>query len=190
MNAATDTTTAKEQLTLSLVSHTNVGKTTLARTLLRRDVGEILDQAHVTDVSEAHTMVESADARLVLWDTPGFGDTARLLKRLKLASPAHPVLLFRALFLLMAMGAVAAVLAVLVVPMVNADWARTLAKFDAVVPAPPGIPGLPALLGLLCLCMVIGYGMTTMAALAMGCDSQMLPWEQKQHQKQHQQPQK
>ena len=41
-------------VTLSLISHTNVGKTTLARTLLRRDVGEVLDQAHVTEVSEAH----------------------------------------------------------------------------------------------------------------------------------------
>ena len=31
---------AVETVTLSLISHTNVGKTTLARTLLRRDVGE------------------------------------------------------------------------------------------------------------------------------------------------------
>ena len=29
------------QIHLSLVSHTNVGKTTLARTLLMRDVGEV-----------------------------------------------------------------------------------------------------------------------------------------------------
>ena len=36
-------------ITLGLVSHTNVGKTTLARTLLRRDVGEVRDEAHVTD---------------------------------------------------------------------------------------------------------------------------------------------
>ena len=71
------------QVTMSLVSHTNVGKTTLARTLLRRDVGEVLDQAHVTEVSEAHTLIESDGRRLVLWDTPGFGDTARLVRRLK-----------------------------------------------------------------------------------------------------------
>ena len=63
-----------------------MGKTTLARTLLRRDVGEALDQAHVTDVNEAHTMIETPDgAVLRLWDTPGFGDTARLLKRLQQA---------------------------------------------------------------------------------------------------------
>ena len=71
------------QVTFSLISHTNVGKTTLARTLLRRDVGDALDQSHVTDIAEAWPMMETASARLLLWDTPGFGDTARLLKRLK-----------------------------------------------------------------------------------------------------------
>jgi len=70
-------------LTLSLISHTNVGKTTLARTLLRRDVGEASDRPHVTDLSEAHVMVATQGRRLLLWDTPGFGDTARLLRRLK-----------------------------------------------------------------------------------------------------------
>lgn len=70
-------------LTLSLISHTNVGKTTLARTLLRRDVGDTLDRPHVTDISEAHVMVATQGRRLLLWDTPGFGDTARLLKRLR-----------------------------------------------------------------------------------------------------------
>ena len=71
-------------VTLSLISHTNVGKTTLARTLLRRDVGEVLDQPHVTDVSSAFPLLETDDgACLRLWDTPGFGDTARLLRRLR-----------------------------------------------------------------------------------------------------------
>ncbi len=70
-------------VTVSLVSHTNVGKTTLARTLLRRDVGAVLDQAHVTDISEAHELIRSDGDVLRLWDTPGFGDTARLIKRLR-----------------------------------------------------------------------------------------------------------
>ncbi len=77
-------------VTLSLISHTNVGKTTLARTLLRRDVGDALDQPHVTVVNESYTMLSigggengEADAELRLWDTPGFGDTGRLLKKLK-----------------------------------------------------------------------------------------------------------
>jgi len=74
-------------VTLSLISHTNVGKTTLARTLLRRDVGTVLDQPHVTDSSSAFTMLETPDgASLRLWDTPGFGDSARLLQRLEHSS--------------------------------------------------------------------------------------------------------
>lgn len=76
-------------VTLSLISHTNVGKTTLARTLLRRDIGEVRDQAHVTEVSEAHTLIEEGDAKLLLWDTPGLGDTARLVKRLR--SEQNPI---------------------------------------------------------------------------------------------------
>jgi len=72
-----------QTITLSLISHTNVGKTTLARTLLRRDVGEVADQAHVTESSEAHSLIETTDARLMLWDTPGFGDTRRLIDRLR-----------------------------------------------------------------------------------------------------------
>ena len=70
-------------VTLSLISHTNVGKTTLARTLLRREIGEVRDEPHVTTVAEAHVMIETADARLLLWDTPGFGDTVRLMTRLR-----------------------------------------------------------------------------------------------------------
>jgi Domain of unknown function (DUF3482)/50S ribosome-binding GTPase len=70
-------------VTLSLISHTNVGKTTLARTLLRRDVGLVMDQAHVTDKSERFTLIETGDACLYLWDTPGLGNTVRLMGRLR-----------------------------------------------------------------------------------------------------------
>ena len=69
---------------LSLISHTNAGKTTLARTLLGRDVGEVRDAAHVTDLSTGYVLVQSGEDTLMLWDTPGFGDTARLLSRLKM----------------------------------------------------------------------------------------------------------
>ena len=66
-----------------LVSHTNSGKTTLARTLLGLDIGEVRDAAHVTTMSESHTLLRSTCAdTLSLWDTPGFGDSVRLLKRL------------------------------------------------------------------------------------------------------------
>ena len=74
---------ASTDVTLSLISHTNAGKTTLARTLLKRDVGEVRDAAHVTLFNEAHTLLEANEKRLVLWDTPGFGDSSRLFKRLK-----------------------------------------------------------------------------------------------------------
>jgi hypothetical protein len=70
-------------VTLSLISHTNVGKTTLARTLLRREIGEVRDEPHVTTIAEAHVLIETGDARLLLWDTPGFGDTVRLMTRLR-----------------------------------------------------------------------------------------------------------
>src|SRR5690606_15633187 len=78
------------EVVLSLVSHTNVGKTTLARTLLRRDVGEVFDHAHVTEETERHPLLEvppAADGtgggRVVLADNPGFGDSTRLLGRLR-----------------------------------------------------------------------------------------------------------
>ena len=70
-------------ITLSLIAHTNVGKTTLARTLLRADVGEVRDAPHVTAENTAFTMISADDCTLRLWDTPGFGDTSRLLGRLK-----------------------------------------------------------------------------------------------------------
>lgn len=71
---------------LTLISHTNVGKTTLARTLLRRDIGDVGDRAHVTDLAESDVLIESPEGdSLVLWDTPGFGDSARLFRRLQQA---------------------------------------------------------------------------------------------------------
>ena len=74
----------RRRVRLSLISHTNVGKTTLARTLLRRDIGEVRDAAHVTEVAESHTLIETPEGdALVLWDTPGFGDSVRLLRRLE-----------------------------------------------------------------------------------------------------------
>jgi hypothetical protein len=71
---------------LSLVSHTNVGKTSLMRTLTRRDIGEVADRAHVTERAEAHVLLETAEGDVLrLWDTPGFGDSVRLLKRLRMS---------------------------------------------------------------------------------------------------------
>lgn len=80
---------APQTIALALVSHTNVGKTTLARTLLGRDIGEVRDAPHVTERAARYTLLETAagDA-LALWDTPGFGDSVRLAKRLAQAGNA------------------------------------------------------------------------------------------------------
>lgn len=84
---------AGRRIALALVAHTNVGKTTLARTLTGRDVGEVRDAPHVTEFSDAHVLIETAEGeRLVLWDTPGFGDSVRLAQRLR--REANPVARF------------------------------------------------------------------------------------------------
>ena len=74
----------EKEIVLSLISHTNVGKTALARTLLRQDVGEVADSAHVTVVPESYTLLEQDGRVARLWDTPGFGaNLAKLAARLR-----------------------------------------------------------------------------------------------------------
>ena len=81
--------TSIQTIALSLVAHTNVGKTTLARTLLGRDIGEVRNAEHVTHTAEKHVLVEALHGqvleRLELWDTPGFGDSELLAKRMSQA---------------------------------------------------------------------------------------------------------
>jgi hypothetical protein len=76
--------TADPPIALSLISHTNAGKTTLARTLLSRDVGEVRDAPHVTIETASFPLIGTPEGdALILWDTPGFGDSARLARRLQ-----------------------------------------------------------------------------------------------------------
>jgi hypothetical protein len=78
------------EIALSLISHTNAGKTTLARTLLGRDIGEVRDTPHVTTEATPYPLETTPEGdRLVLWDTPGFADSARLARRL--AQQKNPV---------------------------------------------------------------------------------------------------
>lgn len=72
---------AQNRVVLSLISHTNIGKTSLARTLLRLDVGTVDDRAHVTDQNTSHVLAQTSQDELILWDTPGFGNVRKLLKR-------------------------------------------------------------------------------------------------------------
>ncbi len=77
---------SRASIQLALISHTNAGKTTLARTLVGMDVGEVRDAPHVTTMSEGFTLLATPEGdELRLWDTPGFGDSARLLKRLAMS---------------------------------------------------------------------------------------------------------
>ncbi|MDL2356322.1 MAG: DUF3482 domain-containing protein [Pseudomonadota bacterium] len=81
---------APVQIQFALISHTNNGKTTLARTLVGMDVGEVRDAAHVTIFAESHTLLTTPEGdTLQLWDTPGFGDSVRLLRRL--AQSGNPI---------------------------------------------------------------------------------------------------
>ena len=74
----------KSQIALSLISHTNIGKTTLARTLLRKDIGLVADRAHVTLENQKYTVLETeAGESLQLWDTPGFPNCQKILSRLQ-----------------------------------------------------------------------------------------------------------
>lgn len=61
-------------LNIALASHTNIGKTSLARTLLKRDVGEVKNEKHVTRSRSSYFLLKSDRLRVRLWDTPGFGD--------------------------------------------------------------------------------------------------------------------
>ncbi len=73
-----------QRINISITSHTNIGKTTMVRTLLRRNVGKVLDQAHVTDQNEKFTWVETDEGeQLNIWDTPGFGNSVQLLRLLQ-----------------------------------------------------------------------------------------------------------
>jgi len=70
-------------INIMLVSHTNAGKTTLMRTLLGQDVGEVRDAPDVTRSVSSYALATIADhGALYLWDTPGFGDSFRVAKRL------------------------------------------------------------------------------------------------------------
>src|SRR5690606_10964111 len=76
--------TTGQRISLSLVSHTNAGKTTLARTLLGADLGMVRDEAHVTDEAEDFVLARTPEGEeLHLWVTPGFGDSHRHARRLE-----------------------------------------------------------------------------------------------------------
>ena len=71
-------------INIAVVGHTNVGKTSLIRTLLRDDqFGMIDDAAGTTRYVEKSAVFAGDDAVLNLFDTPGFEDSSALLQALE-----------------------------------------------------------------------------------------------------------
>ncbi len=71
-------------INIAVVGHTNVGKTSLIRTLLRDDqFGMIDDAAGTTRYVEKSAVFAGDDAVLNLFDTPGFEDSSALLQVLE-----------------------------------------------------------------------------------------------------------
>ncbi|MGI9287030.1 MAG: GTPase/DUF3482 domain-containing protein [Pseudomonadales bacterium] len=69
---------------VAVVGHTNTGKTSLIRTLLRDDrFGEIEDAAGTTRYVEKTTIFAGDEEALSLFDTPGFEDSSALLQALE-----------------------------------------------------------------------------------------------------------
>ncbi|MFZ6045807.1 GTPase/DUF3482 domain-containing protein [Pseudomonas sp. CR3202] len=71
-------------LKLAVVGHTNVGKTSLLRTLLRdRDFGEVSHRPSTTRHVEGARLSVEGDPLLELYDTPGLEDAIALLDHLE-----------------------------------------------------------------------------------------------------------
>ena len=72
-----------------LLSHTNIGKTTLTRTLMADDVGEIDDAAHVTTQSQRYLLACEDSASLVLdIDQPTAGNRLEFRVNRSIVVPA------------------------------------------------------------------------------------------------------
>jgi flagellar biosynthesis chaperone FliJ len=73
-----------QAINVAVVGHTNSGKTSLIRTLLRDDqFGNIDDAAGTTRCVEKSVVFAGDDAVLNLFDTPGFEDSSALLQALE-----------------------------------------------------------------------------------------------------------
>ncbi len=100
------------------------------------------------------------------------------IKRLDREAPYHPLLLVWRMSAAVAVALGIGTLATLVTPILSADLARTIARFD-VVPMVP-LPGVLAILGLVC--MVVGLSVRQLAIMRAQV-SPMMTQELKQHQR-------
>jgi hypothetical protein len=89
-------------INIAVVGHTNAGKTSLLRTLLRDDrFGKVDEVAGTTRAVEKSSIYAGDDEILTLFDTPGFEDSSALLQVIENLSgtmpDASPVAVLRAL---------------------------------------------------------------------------------------------
>jgi len=76
--------TSSPPINIAVVGHTNAGKTSLIRTLLRDDhFGKVDETAGTTRYVEKSAIFAGDDAVLNLFDTPGFEDSSALLQALE-----------------------------------------------------------------------------------------------------------
>ncbi len=74
----------RQSLNIAVVGHTNTGKTSLLRTLLRDpDFGEVADQPGTTRDVQAAALLMNGTPLLQLFDTPGLEDAVTLLDYLE-----------------------------------------------------------------------------------------------------------
>ncbi|VXD13632.1 hypothetical protein PL8927_270069 [Planktothrix serta PCC 8927] len=69
----------KERVRIAVTGHTNTGKTTLIRTLMRTVVGEVRDSSNVTQEGQAY---DYSGLQAIFVDTPGFQHGLRLTEYL------------------------------------------------------------------------------------------------------------
>jgi len=82
--------TDSRALEIAVVGHTNVGKTSLLRTLIRDvNFGEVLDMPGTTRQVQSARIKLGNDSALVLYDTPGIEDSIGLLNYLEQFSSAE-----------------------------------------------------------------------------------------------------
>src|SRR5207244_3780856 len=76
--------TAPPVLKIAVVGHTNTGKTSLLRTLMRdAEFGEVSDRPATTRQVEGASLLVAGQPLIELYDTPGLEDSIALLDHLE-----------------------------------------------------------------------------------------------------------
>jgi small GTP-binding protein len=89
---------ATEPLSLAIVGHTNTGKTSLIRTLLRSETfGSVKNAAGTTRHVESAMLMAEQTAIIEMFDTPGLEDSTALLEALQSMQSMQPNTTVRAL---------------------------------------------------------------------------------------------